>query len=306
MEKYIHIKCNEKAKISINGIKTYIVSPSNTLDIIVKKNCYVSCMPTNDEFLPYSFSLQDIKNNDNILKIPFHNNHTDIYFIPTLKIEKMEDTILIDKRYGEHYIKVFSNSLTYINISNEKYSYTKKIQRLTSCNTTIENHLILYGKLKNNNLYYLIFDLENNKPIIDDEFEIVEKDKEKIKLMKNTQNIAKHGIVYEYDIKTGFVDNYSIYIDETPRTTNIIKAIPYAFIEAIKLNDFNLAKSYLQDAFVSNDHLKSYFGEVKEIFPNPYTRENNYTLLTTEGYKSYTFEIENSKIKDIEEIQLLD
>ena len=207
MEKFIHIKCNEKTNVSINGNITYFVSKSSPLDIFVKKNCYVSFMPTRDEFLPYSFSLQDIKTNENILKVPYHNNHIDIYFSPTLKLTKLDDTLLLDKKYDNHYVKVFTNNYTFINITDGNYSFTKKLPHFTNCTEVLEKHLIINGKLKNNNLYYLIFDLENNKVILDGEFEIVEKDKDKISFMKNTQNIAKHGIVYEYDIKTGVIDN---------------------------------------------------------------------------------------------------
>ena len=304
MEKYIHIKSNEKALVSINGNKTYHVSKSTPLDIITKKNFYVTIMPTKDEFLPYSFSIADINQNDNILKVPYYNNHLDIYFTPTIKLSDNNEIILLDKKIGNHYIKLFTTTYTYINITNGSYNLTKKIPHFTTCNDVLEKHLIINGKLKNNNLYYFIFDLENNKVVLDDEFEIVEREKEKLKLMKNTQNIANHGIVYDYDIKTGIIDNYSIYLNNNPAKTNIDKAIPYAFIEAIKLEDYNLAKSYLQDTFVSNEHLKSYFGEIKEIFKNPYSKLNNYTILNNKGFKSYNFDIKDSKIIDIEEVSI--
>lgn len=304
MEKFIHVKCNEKVYASINGQKKYMVSKNQPLDIVIRKNCYISFMPINDEFLPYSLSIDDIKNNDNILKIPYKDNHTDIYFIPTLKLTNLEEVLFLDKKYDKHYVKAFSNTYTYINITDGNYNFTKKIPQLISCDCTHEKHLILNGKLKNNEIYYLIFDLENNKIIVDDIFEIVEKENEKLRLMKNTQNIARHGLVYEYDINHGSIDKYSIYIDDIPHKTNLLKAIPYAFIESIKLQDYNLAKSYLQDTFVSNEHLKAYFGDIKEIFANPYSHENNYTILNSNGYKSYTFEIKDNKIVDIEEVQL--
>ncbi len=301
MEKYIHIKSKTKCIVSLNGTKAYHISKEKPLDLYAKRNSYVSIYPEHSEFLPYTFSLADIKQNDNILKVDFPN-HTELYFTPTFMPQNKPETVLVEKKYGSHYVKISTSDYTYLNITNGDFSLTRKLTPFQNCKCDYNENLVILGTLQEGNTYVMIFDLSKNKIIFENEVEIVEKEKDKIKFMKNTNNLARHGIVYEYDTKSKDIDNYAVYIDNNPHRTNIKEIVPYAFLESIKLKDYNLARSYLLDTFVTNEHLSSYFGDFDDIFFDPYSKETIYGIVSSGNTKCYRFELANDKIKDIEQI----
>lgn len=301
MENYFHIKTKTNCIVSINGTKAYNITSEKPLDILAKKNCYVSLLPNNDEFLPYTFSLNDIKQNENIL-IVTHPNHTEIYFTPTYKISDENCTTLIDKKYDDIYVSVKNSNCTYINISKLQNTFTRKLPKFLNCKCDFDNNIFIYGALNNDQTYVLIYDPNKDKILLEDIVEIVEKDKSTIRFMKNTQNLAHHGIVYEYDKNSDVIDNYSIYIDKNPHRTDIKEIMPYAFLESIKLKDFSLARSYLYDTFVTNSNLESYFDNIDEIYLNPYSNDIEYTTTSKGLSKTYRFELTENKIKDIEQI----
>lgn len=301
MEKYIHIKSKTNCVVSINGTKAYNITPEKPLDIFAKKNCYISLFPMHDEFLPYTFSTNDIIKNENILKIT-HPNHTEIYFTPTPKFKDENFTTLIDKKYDNIYISVKNSNYTYLNITNLQNHITRTLPKFTNCKCEFESIIYVYGTLQNKQNYILIYDQNNDKIIFEDTVYIIEKDKSVIRLMKNTYNLAHHGIVYEYDKKTHNIVNYPIYIDTNPQRTSIKEIVPYAFLESVKIKDFNLARSYLNDTFVTNNNMESYFSDIDETYINPYSNEIEYTITSKGICKTYRFTLIENKIQDIEQI----
>lgn len=301
MEKYIHIKSKTKCIVSLNGTKAYRISKEKPLDLYVNKNCYVSIYPEHAEFLPYTFSLSTVRSTDNILRVDFPQ-HTELYFTPTFTPQNKPETVLIEKKYGTHYVKISTSDYTYLNITSENFTLTRKLAPFQNCKCDYNENLIILGTLQEGNTYVMIFDISKNKIILENEVEIVEKEKEIIKFMKNTNNLAGHGIVYEYDTKSKVIDNYSVYIDNNPHRTNIKEIVPYAFLESIKLKDYNLSRSYLTDTFVTNEQLSSYFGDFDNIFFDPYSNEIIYAIVSNGNTKCFRFELNNDKIKDIEQI----
>lgn len=302
MEKYLHIKCKENCIVSINGTKAYHISNQKPLDLYLKKECYLNFLPTHDEFLPYTFHTANIVQNQNILTV-VHPMHTEIYFNPTHKKSSAPKTVFVEKKIGALNVKIEADDISYINITSPEHSITRTTEKFCTCKCEFDNNIFIYGTLQNSNIYVLIFDPNKNEIVFENIGELIEKDKNSIKFLTNTKNLANHGIVYEYDKKSSVVDKYAVYIDQNPQRTNIIDIIPYAFLESVKIKDFNLARSYLVDTFVTNQNLESYFGEIDDIFLNPYSTELEYTILSNGVSKTFTFSVENDKIKDIEQIK---
>lgn len=298
---YIHIKSQTNCMASINGTKVYYITQNKPLDIFVKKNCYVSLYPLHDEFLPYTFSILDIKQNENILKIDYPN-HTEIYFTPTFKMSNTNTTTLIDKKYDNIYVSVKNSNCTHLTISNSQNTFSRTLPQFQNCKCDFDTNIFIYGVLNNEQTYVLIFDPNKQKIIYEDTVDIIEKDKSTIQFMKNTHNLAHHGIVYVYDTKSHNIDNYSIYIDNKPHRTDIKEIVPYAFLESIKIKDFNLARSYLYDTFVTNENLENYFNNIDDIYLNPYSNQIEYTIQNNNRSYTYRFDLIDNKIKDIEQI----
>lgn len=301
MKQYIHIKSKSNCIVSLNGTKAYTITPEKPLDLFVKSNCYVSLLPNNNEFLPCTISLSDIKQNENIKTIN-HPYHTEIYFTPTYKMSSQDTTTLVDKKLNDTYIKIENSNCTFLNITKSNQQLTRTLPLFQTCKCDYDTNIFIYGLLKNNETYVIIYDPNNTKILFEDTVEIIENEKDVIRFLKNTHNAAHHGIVYEYDKKLRQIDKYSIYIDNTPHRTDIKEVIPYAFLESIKLKDFNLARSYLYDTFVTNENLESYFDSIEEIYLNPYSSDLEYTISSNNNCHTYRFELIDNKIKDIEQI----
>lgn len=298
MEQYIHIKSKYDCLVSINGAKVYPISNQKQLDIFLRKNCYVSIMPQHDDFLPYTFGTATMKNNENITIIN-HNIHTEIYFTPTLKNVQTNQTTLVDKKINNCYIKVSVSKNTFVSITTPDTSISRVLPPMQNCKCEYSEKLLLFGTLQNNEIYTLIYDIKKGNIEVEQTMETIEKQQNKIKMLANTKNISHHGIVYEYDTKSGDIDKYSVYIDKNPHRTTLKQAVPYAFIESVKLRDFNLARSYLIDTFVTNEQLENYFGQIDDIFPNPYSIDLEYAILSGDKVHNYKFELTENKIKDI-------
>lgn len=303
MKKYIHIKSKTNCIVSINGTKAYHITPEKPLDIFAKTNFYVSIYPTQDEFLPCTFSPNNLGKNENILCID-HPFHTELYFTPTYKLSNTTYTTLIDKKYDNIYVSVKNNSNnTYLNITSTQNNITRKLPLFQNCKCEFDSNIFIYGTLNSNDTYVLIYDPSKDILLFENTVELIEKDKDYIKFMKDSHNLAHHGMVYEFDKKSNDIDKYSIYIDQKPHRTNIKEVVPYAFLESIKMKDYNLARSYLIDTFVTNENLESYFDGVDDIYLNPYSSNIEYTILSSKKCKTYRFTLVENKIKDIEQIR---
>ena len=83
--------------------------------------------------------------------------------------------------------------------------------------------------------------------------------------------------------------------------------IPYAFLEAIKIKNFNLSKSYLSNGFdnISKEHFENYFGDIKNVYLDSYNLDSYvipYVVETNKGFDYYDFSIDNGKIIDINKL----
>ena len=136
--------------------------------------------------------------------------------------------------------------------------------------------------------------------ILEGVFQQIEKENLLIKALKQPDSILKYGIIYEFDIKSKKLSQYSVHV-ETRNIDCSPEVIPMLFLESIKYKDYNNAKTYLIDSNVSKLHLEKFFGNITEIYFNGYSDDINYTILSDNKYKNFTFNIVDNKILDIEE-----
>lgn len=88
----------------------------------------------------------------------------------------------------------------------------------------------------------------------------------------------------------------------TPRLVRCDPVIPYAFLEAMQLRDFELARAYLSAPLRQNidiPHLKSYFGQISQFY---HLEKDAYYVLAKEKSQAYRFCVTDGKISEIEEI----
>ena len=124
-----------------------------------------------------------------------------------------------------------------------------------------------------------------------------------ILLNKNLDNIARHILEEEYLVTNdGLVKKTNSLQYQNGRAVIATSAqvIPYAFLEALSLEDLELAKSYLDLSMrrqVDDEHLKEYFGKITAFYP---ISTNTYLVKTNEGKKIYKFILADNKISEIE------
>ena len=121
---------------------------------------------------------------------------------------------------------------------------------------------------------------------------------------QNFKDIAGHIITTKYKIdKEGLkrIGHEITFEKDRARVVSCDKTLPYAFLEAIKVEDYSLAYSYLSESLQNSfpqEALSSYFGKISFFFHV----EDNKFLLKNNGNKILIaiFSISNSEIVDID------
>lgn len=300
MRKYIHITSKIPAKISING-ETFT---KNKLDIMSQDDFYITFLPNNKEYLPYAMSIKDSTLPSFIQKIPYNKNHFDIIFNPSPTACTTTGFQILNKKYNNCIFSINVSHHSFINISSSTYKYSSFADKIASASfKSIKEIIIIDGFIDENHRYLLIFNTRSKKVVLEGIFQQIEQSISTIKALKQPTSLLKYGIIYEFDIKNNKLSQYSVHID----TKNIecsSEIIPLLFLECIKYKDFNRAKTFLFDNNVSKLHLENFFGEINEIYFNGYTTDINYTILSNNIYKNFTFNVIDNKILDIEENQI--
>ena len=131
--------------------------------------------------------------------------------------------------------------------------------------------------------------------------EKVEVKNDKIVLTQNFDDLAGHNIESTYKIDNeGLkkIDCQITYKYDKPRIATNEKVVPFAFLEAIKAENYELASSYFSSAEpVSPEKLKDFISKVDFFFP---ISENKFAIQTNGELKTIIFEMSNSKISDMD------
>lgn len=136
----------------------------------------------------------------------------------------------------------------------------------------------------------------------------IEYDGNQIVTLQKIPDIARHGLVTIYKrTSNGFkkTQQYSVYTQNEPVAPACNEALPLAFMEAINIENFALARSYLHPNLsnsLQDNTIKSYFGDFIEFMPNNNT-PNEIALIykgSPRFVKVYHFDIKDGRICDID------
>ena len=117
---------------------------------------------------------------------------------------------------------------------------------------------------------------------------------------KNANDIAAHQIYETYEIKDNIEkinSRFKIEIQTKPLKGNIV---PLVFIESIKIEDYDLAFSYLSEQLQQSttvEHLKKYFGKIINYIM---LEQNILAITNTKETRVFTFDVKDDKISEID------
>jgi len=296
MEKVVKINCIVDSKILINGEEVF----SNPFSMVSSDDCYVTFLPTDREkYLPLSFALNKAENSDNLSVIPF-NTYTEITYDPPVVPTKSHETCILNKKFCGLYFTVHNSHKSFLNIDGLNFSHKSVVPTLSYLDFNTHDSIVVLTGKTDAETYILIFNAKTKKVILETLVSKVEHNKNGVSAVKFPPTITGYGTVYQFDYSSKKLSSYGVYKNDTPVVSTTPKLIPLAFIEAIKYKDYSLAKHYLDNSIVSNEHLKNYFGDIKKVYLNGLDKEINYTIFS-DTFKNYTFSVENDKIMEIEE-----
>ncbi len=318
----IHLKSPDPCNLYVNGNFVGFLDNVETFSVDLKvysSYLIVTKEPLSSDqklLLPYTVKLNFL--NHKVLAestyttvVPFLNHEYDVilqqcdqkHHKPVEKVydETFEQTNFVVANDGTSYLNVYQNG-------NLKFSTTMPEIHSVICEK-INNHFVLKGATNDGKFHLLVLNETTLQPVVNTQCDQVEQTPNSIKYLVKMHDIAKHAMVFELSFLENLEQNqYAVYLNENAQTTTNAKLIPFAFLEAVKLKNYTLAKQYLTPKLAesaSDEHLNQYFLNLKHIYYNAYHTNPysvNYTVECDE-LKSITFTLENNKIADFEEVE---
>ncbi len=328
MDYYIHIKpsfdCLLKAddlsiELKKNRINSFLVQQNEN---ILTLSFYP--LEDNQNLLPFSTS---IRLKEQVLTNNFHNIELVSFSSDTLLLLVNPFTSFLTNS-----LSIKSKSLNFANtlhtlywckndpfkirIENEQNSIDLSYNKIiVDLNTKISsNKLFIYAKTNTNTYVTSLIEYKNNKYKIKtlEEVDILEKQTDKILTYKKLNDIAKHGITKEYNFNSEHIVTTSlVYANNTPNIVSKIELVPYAFFDAVKSQNYDLAREYLTDELskkLTDLHLEKFFGKFNFITQSLLkdAKINEIALIYKDNNKSiakiYLVELNHNKISNILEI----
>lgn len=327
MQKYLHIKPtfdalveikNESFELTSNKITSFLL---NSEESNVKINFY-PLDNRNKTSIPFCVVANIekgfvVSKSENCSLINYPNNNLLLEVEPFLLYENTlgEHTKKLTLQEGDVTIFYSRGSTGLVKIENNsdilQFQFSKGINTLDA--KASKNTIFIWAENDNKKYSIAIVSKDNNQFELKrlENVDLLEIDSNYIKTFRNLHTAIGHGIVGEYPIKT-LVGKYKLVKTENkPTFCSDEKLIPYYFLDAIKVKDFALARSYLSQSLSSNlddIHLESFFDNFydfgqnlgENIFPEDvalFYEQNGIKIA-----KIYHFSIEKGKIADITEV----
>lgn len=332
----LHIKAISPSILSINNLPVGVINNKNNLlhlEVNLDDEIYLTINPIKDSFEnkklnSYSAKLdlyagKLISSNKLVTVTSYPNSNYAITLNPNLISTYQSMKVLAQKSFSikntTHTATCYFDGLNQILIESGSLLLTKSVEHnLTSCEINKikgSNVIVFSADTLNGDLYVLIASYNDGKYDIIKEglFNKLEVEEKEITLLKKAKDIAGSAMVTEIEIdndKINEKENYTVYLNEKPKEVSVLELIPIAFLQAVKLNNIELAKSYLSEelkAKLSLQHLKSYFGDFKEVSTEIYgVNKNNCVALIYEDGESlkakiFKVSIVNNKIHNFDE-----
>lgn len=318
----IHLKSYDASNIYVNGNFAGLIDNVENFSIDIKVYCKtltITKEPISQHkklLLPYTvklnFNSKISCNSDYVTIVPYKNDEHDI-LLDSCKVSSHKKLEKIYDDFVDNYnLIVVNDGASYINLYHMnvlKFSITTA--EITNVVCEKKNDFILIKGSTGNGYHLIILNEQNNFNVVYNSVcDKIEQTNSHIKILQKLNDIARHAYVTVFNFENGLKeDEYVVYLNEKEVLCEQNKLVPYAFLEAVKVKNYELAKQYLTPSLIektSNEHLENYFTNLQKIFYNTYTNNDNlinYTVLC-DDFKSYDFSIKNNKIDDIEEVLL--
>lgn len=263
--------------VAVLGERSFELDHTNTLNIETDDRCILNIYPLSRGMLPTTLTLS--KN----MKEGFVLNGT--RFIEPEFIPVCTGEVFLVKNFTGNKTMVLSGYPLRISISNNgknyDYAISKKISDFKL--ESIGGKPALCGKCEGGD-YRLFFTGDKFYELYG---ELAEEGKQ-IKSVTKIPGVAKHGKFRVFNTQNLSVsEDELVYLKKEPQIPKNLRAKGFAFFEAIKTGDYNLARSYLSESLskkLSDEHLRSFFGNFTKIIPiSGYTyalRGKDYTIFS--------------------------
>lgn len=317
---FFQIECNMKIGImsnfdcllEIEGKRYEMTANFSRLEIMLEKDESVSALvyPINARGqLSYVVSIDEknvFKSNLDICKIgedeyevvlkPYYLTGQN-FFKKKFKHENLNfcfsisyfNTLSCEDKEGEIFLEIYEK------LDNFKFDVLNGVPYFHCKTMNGFEILVLYDKKNHEFMKY-----ESNTFDFNDNF---------IDFVSSENTISKHGRHYKIICDKGEIkiEEELVYLKGAPQKIKSDVILPYAFFEAVKVKDFELAKSFLSEklkAHITNEVLMEYFGEYDKIKPyNFHVQKGSYICLEKKGNgKVFRIKIENGEIDEIENV----
>lgn len=247
---YTHLKSEIPTTIYANGEYVGVCNKLNSLDLEINtNNVYFNVWPVGN-YYPYTIHIFNnnkcIDTTNNTLIVPYYNNNFDIYLKHIKIYENTPTSTLLNKTVGNFSVSILNGIQSLINVYiNNSLAFSSNIKLLYKANVyTSFNNLIIKGLTNTDEYYVLILD-ELGEVLYSDYFDNIEENNNTLTGFNNIYDMAKHGHICEINLQnTKDIKDYYI-VKENLKLCHIPELIPQAFLEALKVKNFSLAKSYL-------------------------------------------------------------
>lgn len=307
---FYHFYADFDCIVKIENANFKVTAGTGTICQTDDKIDYAEVVPLDHyELLPYCFSF------DNIL------NKTDSGgLVYAIKINASNVIINLCSNYPKVYSVLASlstlsadyevSSDVCVKLScGQKVICSKNID-CTSAELYQKNNLIFCVLSAHNYKILLVLDEQNNI-LVDDKITQIEHLSNGFQTLLDFKDMQKQGLVKKYEIVDGVVQKtgeYAVYINHSAKEIYSQKFVPLAFFEAVRANNFSLAKTYLSSSLINiitPAHIKAYFGEFNTIFD--VSDINNFPSIClysskAHSHSTYKLLILANKIENIEKI----
>ena len=309
---YLHFMSEIGFSLFIDGEYVDCCECNNSITIatINSSISYIICPKT--ENLSYAVDSGIIQIDSNIISassgciniVKFDNDNYNIEFVPQSVLKLSNYNIVNQNTIDGFNVIVYNSAVSFIDIFLKDCIVLKES---ISCNieacdiTKINKYIMVECALSNSRRYILIYDKtekEKKLAIECDSYEVVDNNIQILIDLKTVLNIAK---VISFDFVAGEETEDFIFLDEEINVSNKF-LVPYAFLTAVKVGCFKLAKKYLVGELkdVDDIYLKRFFGDIDKFYFDSYRNDEKVLYaVKSDKVKLYEFVVDEGKIVDI-------
>ncbi|MEG1499789.1 MAG: hypothetical protein RR400_01810 [Clostridia bacterium] len=299
---------------------------SITIKILKPADFTISFYPTNskinNEILLSFSSTCSLKNGKllcsskqlSAIKFP---NSLFVISVRSLKVENETSKILLEnlsKTIGtkEAEINIYSCPKRICEIKynnnyfNYKIPYLIKNQKILIKNCKNTTYFCIFAELFNNKNYLLAINENNFNEIFEILADKIDIDDLKISQISKQKDISKHVVIstFMFEEKAVSLKQKMLAYENEEIIVANEKLVPFAFFEAIMVQNFSLARNYISLALsekLSDLHLKNFFAKFDKISKCPFS-ENCFALSSASKTDFFKISFSNKIISNIEEI----